>query len=49
MVIFRVKKQHNLKALTPKDGSSQSLFLLQHIKMAASSFSYCTLNLKTFL
>lgn len=42
MVIFKVRKQYNLKALTPKDTTSQSLFLLQHIKMAASSFLYCT-------
>lgn len=28
MVIFRVKKQHNLKALTPKDRSSQSLHFI---------------------
>lgn len=27
-MIFRVKKQHNLKALTPKDTRSQSLYFI---------------------
>lgn len=51
MVIFKVRKQHNLKALTPKDTKSQSLyFILTPAYQDGSFFLFILhLELKTFL